>query len=508
LAKDIFTEEYSSIENLMASSDKKVMHDAKRRKFQLHRKLLYYLNKLIKEKILTISRIQEKGEKVFGLALEDGEISIEKGYKKILITKPALPSNQIEQYEKTKIMKKYEEQNWITKFNSIVLECSKFPTLDRLNSVISECFDYVNDVIALNEFELVLSLEKDRADLKSFLEKLASEAADKDRKISLMINAINADAQQLKEFVIWYAALNPKKMNIVFILSTKDIQKYSQLFEVVIQEFSKQKIKINIRNKDISSTPIFNGRAGVYTFDEEDWRTYQKSIKNRVIGLCCSQLSIAISINRFFEIYKTDTEFRSAILNIAKTLLSASTLQRRKSNEYFRGINMLNNPNSSDFYKYSRNYIRFWNYDWHKDIEENNYLFDLINSSKDQVDRFCFSEETIFKSCGIPIRFKIVFSSAFRNFDAAFMGERDYRKATVKNVEDLHKGEMKKFLSVREKMFEIFDGGDRLRIFRNMDFEVSDILHEWNVIMSSYKIPFFTYDFSGLKGMVKLTNFI
>jgi len=45
--------------------------EAKRKKFQLHRKLLYYLNKLIDEKILRISRIQEKGEKTFALAIED-----------------------------------------------------------------------------------------------------------------------------------------------------------------------------------------------------------------------------------------------------------------------------------------------------------------------------------------------------------------------------------------------------------------------------------------------------
>jgi hypothetical protein len=61
---------------------------------------------------------------------------------------------------------------------------------------------------------------------------------------------------------------------------------------------------------------------------------------------------------------------------------------------------------------------------------------------------------------------------------------------------------------IREKMFEIFDGGDRLRIFRSSSFKPSDILHEWSVILGTFKIPFFTYDFSGLRGMVKLTNFM
>ena len=168
----------------------------------------------------------------------------------------------------------------------------------------------------------------------------------------------------------------------------------------------------------------------------------------------------------------------------------------------------MNSPNQADFYKFSRNYIRFWNYDWHKDIQENNNLFELIKSTKELVDNFCHSEETIFMSCGIPIRFRIAFSSAFRNFDSRFMGERDYRKATVKKVEDFYTGEIKAFINARERMFEIFDGGDRLRIFRTNDFASIDIIHEFSILLNAYKIPLFTYDFSGLKGTVKLTNFM
>jgi hypothetical protein len=78
----------------------------------------------------------------------------------------------------------------------------------------------------------------------------------------------------------------------------------------------------------------------------------------------------------------------------------------------------------------------------------------------------------------------------------------------VNKAEDYYTGEIKDFLHVREKMFEIFDGGDRLRIFRKSDFALVDILHELGILLNAYKIPFFTYDFSGLKGTVKLTNFM
>jgi hypothetical protein len=510
LAKEVFPEEYTTIENLLSSPDKIHVHEAKRKKFQLHRKLLYYLNKLIDEKILRISRIQEKGEKTFALAIEDGDITLEKGYKKIIITKPNMPINQIEQYEKQKIMKKFEEESWINRFNSILLECSKLTSLERLYHIIKDCFNSINDAIALNEFDILLRArdESYSSELNLFLDRLAEDTMNLDRTVSLIINIADADKLMLKSFINHYCSINPKKINMIFNLDNKDTQRASDILKNIITEFSRQKIKINIRNLSMGSAPYIKGKAGIYTYDEEDWRVYQKNVKGNVYGLACSQTEIAININRFFEVYKTDTEFRQAIINASKVLLQANTIQRRKSNEYFRSINILNNPNSPDFYRYSRNYIRFWNYDWHKDMKDNHYLFELIKSTKELVDNFCYSEETIFKSCGVPIRFKIVFSSAFRNFDPVFMGERDYKKANVKGVADFYKGEINDFITIREKMFELFDGGDRLRIFRTTDFKPEDIVHEWSVILSTFKIPFFTYDFSGLVGMVKLTNFI
>jgi hypothetical protein len=506
LASEIYTQEYIQIEELIKSPDKTNMHDGKRRKFQLHRKILYYLNKLVESDIIKVAKIVDKGEKYFILKAEEGETIIEKGYKKIIITKPIVTSTQIDQYETKGVMKKYEEDTWITRFNSILLECSKTTDHDRIHTIMKDCFSNINDAIALNEFENVLNA-MNSTQAKEFLERIIRDTDNFDRTVSIIIN-ISQVSSNIYDFIRYFADANPKKVNIVFNMSGKDIQKSSKIIEHIIQEFSRTKTKINIHNIDTGKAPFFKGRAGIYNFDEDDWEIYQKRSKGKTIGVSCSQSQIAININRFFEAYHTDTEFRQAVINAAKTLLVANTIQRRKSNEYFRNINSMNSPNQADFYKFSRNYIRFWNYDWHKDIQENNNLFELIKSTKELVDNFCHSEETIFMSCGIPIRFRIAFSSAFRNFDSRFMGERDYRKATVKKVEDFYTGEIKAFINARERMFEIFDGGDRLRIFRTNDFASIDIIHEFSILLNAYKIPLFTYDFSGLKGTVKLTNFM
>src|SRR3989344_5072276 len=101
--------EYALAEEMLESQDRQKIQQAKIIKFRLHRKLLYYLNKLVAENILSVARVQEKGEKVFALTMEEGEITFEKGHKKITITKSISSSNYIESYEKQGLMKKFEE---------------------------------------------------------------------------------------------------------------------------------------------------------------------------------------------------------------------------------------------------------------------------------------------------------------------------------------------------------------------------------------------------------------
>lgn len=506
LAKEIYPQEYALIEDLMRSTDKSHMHDGKRRKFQLHRKLLYYINKLIDDNIIKVSKIAEKGEKYFTLKAGEGDTIIGKGYKKILVTKPAITSTYMDKHEIKDIMKKYEEDSWITRFNSILLECGKIQDVDRTYELITESFTVINDAVALNEFEVILNHAEEKS-LKEFLDRISRDTDNFNKTVSIIIGLGQA-GNGIYPFIEHYAKIRPKRVNIIFNLGNKDVQKCSKALGYIFENFSESKIKVNFKNNDIISAPHFKGRAGIYNFDEQDWSVYTKKFKGSVTSIGCSQSQIALNINKFFEVYQTDTEFREAVLDAAKTLLYANMVQRRKSNEYFKNINNINYPHSADFYKFSRNYIRFWNYDWHKDIQENHNLFDLIRSTKEIVDNFCYSEETIFKSCGVPIRFRIAFSSAFRNFDTKFMGERDYKKFTISRSEDYYTGEIKGFLEAREKMFEIFDGGDRLRIFHKSDFAINDILHEMGILLNAYKVPLFTYDFSGLKGTVKLTNFM
>src|SRR3989339_884929 len=467
LAETVFKEESLKIKSMLDTNDKHTIQQAKNLKFKLHRKLLYYLNKFVEDKILSIARIKEKGEKSFILALDEGEITLEKGYKKIVITKPATPSNYIEKFEKLGIMKKFEEDSFVNRLNAIMLEAPLIK--HKLNLTIRDILKNVNDVICVNDFQEVLDIDQD------LIEKLNTDVVDLDKTISILIDLQDIDSRNLMAFIDNYCRINPSKFNIL--------------------------------NRDLSPSPMFKGRAGIYSLDEESWKLYQKSFQGKIKALSVSHSSIAININKFFDNFRTDSDFRQAVISAAKVLLSANAIQKRKSNEYFRNINVLNAPYTQDFFKFSRNYIRLWNYDWYKDIMQNSNLLELIKSSKEVMENFCISEETIYKSCGIPMKFKITLSSAFKNFEPKFMGEREYKKTNIRKIEDYSENEIKEFILTREKIFEIYDGCDRLRIFRTQDFKPEDIVRETALMFNTYKIPFFTYDFSSIKGVIKLTNY-
>jgi hypothetical protein len=169
----------------------------------------------------------------------------------------------------------------------------------------------------------------------------------------------------------------------------------------------------------------------------------------------------------------------------------------------------MNLPQKSNLFSYSRNYIRFWNYGWKESKLDPKLVLDLIKSTKKTTDDFCTSEETIYKACGMPTRFKIGFSCAFKEMNKEEFSEEKFRKLQIRRLEDLYSEEIKKLIFEKEELFNLFDGGDRLRFYRTGEFAPKDIVREINVILNTYRIPFFCYDFGEIKGAdTVLTRFM
>jgi len=76
-------------------------------------------------------------------------------------------------------------------------------SLERLYHIIKDCFNSINDAIALNEFDILLRArdESYSSELNLFLDRLAEDTMNLDRTVSLIINIADADKLMLKSFI-------------------------------------------------------------------------------------------------------------------------------------------------------------------------------------------------------------------------------------------------------------------------------------------------------------------
>ena len=303
--------------------------------------------------------------------------------------------------------------------------------------------------------------------------------------------------------------MNRGEIDFIFTTGSKGLQDNLEFFNSIIDAYANMKMPIYIKNNDLQLAPYLIGKAGTYTFDEKEWKDYEEKLQSKSYGVICGQSTIAIDVKRFLEENNTANAFKIFVRKMVMSLLSANSLQRRRAEEYFKPILWLMEE-PREFFRFSRNYIRFWNYGWKEPKMDQTFVIELMKSTRELIDRFCVVEENIYKSCGMPTRFRIAFSSAFRRFkDDPFFTKMSFPKIEIKNIKDIYSKELKEVLTGKENIFDVFSGGDRARFFRTGEINADDICRELNVIMTSYRLPLFCYDFGEAGGTnVKLTSFI
>ena len=512
IIKEIFQKEAEEINNIINDefSDKDKIKGAKQKNAKLHRQVLHHLNKLVKEDIISISKEGEKGEKFFIPNLAEGEeLIIGKQKRKIVISKPSLPSTPIEGYEPDGIITKYESQTWVERINSLVVECQNFETIDSLYNLITSCFNVVNDAVALNNFE-VISRKYTAEEINNFIELLTKECNDYGKNLSIIIDFTHPrdDKKLLSVMKNFYEKMNSEHIRFIFDLNSRELINNKEFFYKSVEIFSNAKANFYIKNQALHNAPYFLGAAGPYTFEEKEWILYKRELQENMKVVACSQAAIAVDLKRFFNKYKNISSLPDFMINIAEALLKVNSMQRTRSEDYFRNIFSLNKPFTKEFFMFSKTFIRLWNYGWKEKNIDSNYIIDAIKEAKKTVDTFSRSQETIYLSCGIPTRFKVAFSCAFKRFDEKILGGEAFHKIVIRKLEDFYSDELKNLLIEKEKIFEVFDGGDRIRFFRTGQITPQDIEREISILLNTYKLPFFCYDFGGVHGNLKLTNFI
>ncbi len=504
LVHEIFTTEYAGVNQQIHSGEKRDVRDGYAVKAKLHRKLLYHVNKLVDDGVLVLEGLQGKGEKRFKLAMEEGELVVKGGEKKIIIAKPASIITHIDGYEQRGLVRKFHPESWLNKEHSILLDCDAFLDPAALQERLQRVFPATNDVIALHHFESLVERASPEA-LETFLHYLKLDAHDYDVDVSLLFS-FPAPEHEEKLFTVLRRLVNndDRWCNFVVTVNPRVLTHRESFFRELCTLFMERKVKLTLKNATLTTAPILYGRAGAYALTNEEWAYYKEHIKGNADGCIIGGISTAVDINRFFDEHNSATAFREMLLRIAHGYFE---VDERKRKYFATSIgDYAPRHGTKEFFKVVKHYLRFWNYDWSE--TEQYLIIDLLSSARDEVLRFSKAQETIFSSCGLPIRFSVDLSTSFAAFDQDFFSERRYKKTVVGSLKDLQTKEMKEYLRIRERLFKVFGGADRLRFFIARATPVEEVLQIARYLLRAYDYPTFTLDFGGKTGEMKLTSFL
>ncbi len=495
IVRSVDPETYESIESILkdAHSTKESIKKAKRDKAKLHRKLLYYLTKLVKEGVLKLVKEGSKGEKFFTLSLEEGEELVVEKYKKrqITISKPRTPAMPTEGYENLGIVSKVEEPTWIDRLNCLFCECKVINNVEKLFGIINNSFNLVNDCIGINNFEVFIDTSAD--ELSSYLNKLDDDCRDFGKRISFNIDVDDVDEDKLVSFVKSFASNKYVNLNIIFEMGPKSIRADSSLFETIISILSQNGVALFIKNKSLAKSPYCFGKGGLYCFNGAEWKDYSKNVQGKVSSLSCGQSSLSVDVKKYYDRYGfSGDSFERFVINCAESLLSANSIHRRKAAEFFDYLVNLNEPYTQQVFMLSRNYLRFWNYGFLTEKFGVDFTIDLLRKVEEKVSAFTFSEETIYKSCGMPTRFKVAVTSSINS---------ESENQIVRQDENLQSTKVKKKLNICERKSDVLEGSVMVEFVRHGILDTQEIAREWILLLSSYKLPFFVYRFKKAEGV-------
>ncbi len=394
LVKSVFKEEYEYADKIIQDkySDQETVKKGKRKKAQLHRKLLYYINKLVEENILFVSKIKGRGEKHYvinpGINYEGGT----KRYNQSVAGITDYQFNMVESFEHSGQINKFDSSNWYRRLNSILVEPTK--DVSDIYERITNLYMIFNDVIGINDFQKVI-LKNDYGEIEDFLKKISTDAEEYKRHLTLIISLKEISREKIIDFINCFEDNTNDRISVVIYTDKEEFLNKKSLIKSLISK------KVYIQNKKLCKSPILIGKSGVYTIKEQEYKEYLNKLKDNLIGILYGSTTVTVDYSKFRNKY---SEFRKAVMNSAKSLIIATSIQRGKSDLFFFNLNKLNGKYQNEFYRYSSNKIRIKNYFDNNNKED---FSELITSINEELAEFSKTEETIFKSCGIPTRHDI-----------------------------------------------------------------------------------------------------
>ncbi|MEM4240285.1 MAG: hypothetical protein QXK08_03785 [Candidatus Woesearchaeota archaeon] len=495
---------YEAIDKDILDTDREKSRAARALKAKLHRQILYHLNKLVRNGFLAIKTIGENKEKVFVLTDAPFQAAVPEQH--------SIPAMPIEGYEQKKVIYRLEPLAWLERLNAILLETPKFRTAADLSQAVTNAFSASNDALGLNDFEQFLQ-KGDVGTSIGFLRSLNQKCEDYGRKATLVIDLTNLTSPDLVLAPIknYLGTKKPHNITFIFDVYPRELIEHKDFFEKLITIYSEAGEDIFIKNENVHSAPYILGKAGPYTFPNDAWKEYKSGLFEQVPGLVCAHATIMVDVERYFSSNpKTIASFTDLMLKVAKSLRLANESQRKRSAEFFKGGIQLTPAKAKQFFKFSRNCVRFWNYGWKVPGADQAFVLQFLQESKKAVDEYCVSEETIYQSCGMPTRFRIAYSCAFEEFVRDIFTKPLFPKCVIKAADDYESPEVKEIIKSKEQIVRIFDGGDLMTFKRVGTVTPAGLIGEISKILINHGLPIFRIQFSGHKtgGITTLSQFI
>jgi hypothetical protein len=484
LVRVVFRAQHEKIEQQLQSPLQEEQKAGKRAKAQLHRKLLYHLNRLVENRALQVQSLGARGEKNYVLAVETGNIVVQAKGTTLAISKHQEPENFIEKWQNNKQV--VQMTNQLHKTEAYAINARKFAGIHQLRAALAHVYTHVSDAIAIIGFESLLDQEQ-----QTFQEGIKALLADsKDHSIALTFH-INIGRKNVENSAVELAELmakeKPRRAYTIFAGTYEELRQQRGMLQRIANTYSPRNIKLNLQNYDRKKEAHIMGRAGVYSVSEE-----QTELLERVGGAVISGGSYTIDLGSAEGISKE--ELRALAINTAKSLLSRAAMQRRYSRTLFAGLGAVGSVREQQ--SKAESYLRVWNYDWlafpHPEV---------LGSVKEILEEFARQEQMIFATCGLPLHFKIRLTSAFPHYGK--LTDRSYVKVPVYDRETLNRQDFDK----RELLGTYFNC-DRMRVFREGNPDGTEIINEMLSVLHARDITLLTYDFNELNRTISLTAFM
>ena len=474
--------------------DERTKKEYKRKKEKLERKLLYHLNKLLSEgKIKEIGK-KQNGEKVFSLnSLNSKETTYETP-----INSSYEVAFSLREFEEKKIVHLYSKEDILRRVSAVLINGKHIEHEKVFQSLMRYTPHLVNDVIGINNFENVLMLSTPKRIVSTLLE----VSKEFNTYISTSIEPLEIDEETLYQFLEKIGESNTEKIEVIIRVNKEKLIEYRDVITTIASILRGKEPKFNVHlysnNNQHKDKGLIIGKAGVYGVDNA-----MKDLDEYPL-LIIGGMNTIIDLQNIPEknIYSI---FREASNKIAKSIIKMYTHQVTNYTKFYSTPQIASFIKNRKINEYTTHFIRIWNYNWKaKEIE--NFL-QLLNSTKKEIESFARSQEIILKAAGMPLPLKIKFHSCFGR-SSKEISKRVYPKKSIKVMKDLLSEESKKYISIRERISNIFGISDRYRIFQPILPDEEEVYREIVLLSNTTNLDLISFDFGKRKGDLSLKYFL